>query len=46
MYIYRVYENIMEHVQKHEDSARGMRKAAFNWAKKRGKKGSERMMER
>ena len=34
----------MEHVQEHEDSASGLKKAAFNWAKKRAFKGSLKMM--
>jgi len=40
-----VYEKIMEHVQEQEDSASGLRKVAFNWAKKKAFKGSLKMME-
>ena len=35
----------MERVQEREDSARGLRKVAFNWAKKKAFKGSLKMME-
>ena len=35
----------MEGVQEHEDKASGLRKVAFNWAKKKALKGSQKMME-
>ena len=46
MLISRVYEKIMERLQEQASDVSGLKKAVVDWAKRKGKKGSTRMMEK
>ena len=46
MLISRVYDEIMKRLQEKASDVSGLKKLLVDWAKKKGKKGSTRMMEK